>query len=190
MPYSTEHKAQSRDKILSSAIMLFARKGFDNVTLDELMIHAGLTRGAFYAHFKSKQHLYSEAIIAAANKSHIADDANTIHHPDPCSVLPTLIDNYLSKAHVESSDSPCPLAFLVTDVANREPIVRDTYTKVFKGLSSRIKSMAAHEEESQALATAALMIGGVAIARALDDDQTKEQLLSACRDMAKSLINN
>ena len=55
MPYSAEHKARSREKILEAAVRLFAFRGFDQVSLDDLMQEAGLTRGAFYAYFVSKQ---------------------------------------------------------------------------------------------------------------------------------------
>ena len=54
MPWTTEHKQKSREKILSSAARLFTKKGFDAVSIDDVMRLAGLTRGAFYAHFKSK----------------------------------------------------------------------------------------------------------------------------------------
>jgi len=69
MPYSKEHKKQTRQKILNSAITLFSTRGFDQVSINDLMKHAGLTRGAFYAHFESKQAVYSKAIIAGARNS-------------------------------------------------------------------------------------------------------------------------
>ena len=69
MPYSKAHKENTRKKILRSAITLFSSKGFDQVSIDDLMAHANLTRGAFYTHFKSKQSVYSKAIIAGAKKA-------------------------------------------------------------------------------------------------------------------------
>ena len=60
MPYSKEHKAKSRERILQSAYQLFATRGFNQVTIDEVMQDCSLTRGAFYAHFISKSDLYSE----------------------------------------------------------------------------------------------------------------------------------
>lgn len=72
MPYSKEHKAETRQKILKSAHKLFSAKGFDQVSIDDLMQHANLTRGAFYAHFKNKQSAYSEAIIEGVQKSKMA----------------------------------------------------------------------------------------------------------------------
>ena len=69
MPYSPEHKQNSREQILSGAMNLFSRKGFSNVSIDEVMAEAGMTRGAFYAHFESKSVLYAEAVMFAALNS-------------------------------------------------------------------------------------------------------------------------
>jgi len=62
MPYSREHKTKSRVRILNSALRMFSEGGFEQVTIDKVMTHAGLTRGAFYAHFSSKEDLYAKAI--------------------------------------------------------------------------------------------------------------------------------
>jgi TetR/AcrR family transcriptional regulator, transcriptional repressor for nem operon len=62
MPYSAEHKENTRQRIITSAARLFNRKGFSEVTISEIMITAGLTHGGFYRHFKSKDELYSEVI--------------------------------------------------------------------------------------------------------------------------------
>ena len=73
MPYSQEHKAQSRQRILSSAYKLFSLKGYKNVSINEIMADATTPRGAFYAHFSSKSQLYKEAIHHAANQSQIVE---------------------------------------------------------------------------------------------------------------------
>jgi len=54
MPYSLKHKRDTRDKILESARRLFNKKGFSEVSIDEVMENAGLTRGGFYRHFRYK----------------------------------------------------------------------------------------------------------------------------------------
>ena len=62
MPYSPKHKRESREKILESARRLFNKKGFSEVSIDEVMENAGLTRGGFYRHFRDKDELYAEAV--------------------------------------------------------------------------------------------------------------------------------
>lgn len=189
MPYPESHKPRSREKILASAIELFSGRGYDNVTIDEVMAHAGMTRGAFYAHFGSKQQLYSEAIVAAAQRSPLLN-----HDRGDCSArerLNQLLKGYLSLAHLGNQSTPCPLAFLVTDIANREAEVRDAYTRVYKGFSREIGKLLAEQGDERgdtALALTALMIGGVALGRALNDDKVVVKLLVACRNAGDGLI--
>ena len=59
MPYSPEHKRDTREKILESARRLFNRKGYSGVSIEEIMNAAGLTRGGFYRHFSGKDELYA-----------------------------------------------------------------------------------------------------------------------------------
>lgn len=191
MPYSTEHKQRSREKILASAIRLFSNKGYDGVTIDQLMTDAGLTRGAFYAHFGSKSELYAEAVLAAAMQSPIASGA--CPGEEGRDWVRRTASLYLSREHLEQEDFPCPLAFLATDVANREPAVRNTYTRVYaefvRVLQSHLPTEASTTKGSElSWAMAALMIGGVAVCRALNDETTIDRVLVACRQAVEGLV--
>ena len=62
MPYTTEHKQRTRERIVESARELFNREGFVDVSIDQIMGHAGLTRGGFYNHFETKEDLFLEVI--------------------------------------------------------------------------------------------------------------------------------
>src|ERR1700722_6014302 len=62
MPYSLKHKQETRERIVKSARRLFNRRGFTEVTIDQIMKHAGLTRGGFYKHFDTKEQLYADAV--------------------------------------------------------------------------------------------------------------------------------
>jgi len=190
MPYSAQHKSKSRLRILASAYKLFSAKGYDNVSINKIMNKAKMTRGAFYAHFKNKSTLYYEAIKHAAEKSGIMkqkpDDV------DGKSWVQKLLTGYLHKNNLSGESCSCPLASLVTDVVVREPIVRKTYTDTFKGMNDII---ATHTKtfskcgNDTILATSAMIIGGLAIARALDDTILSEQLLETCRVEAMHLLN-
>jgi len=192
MPYSKNHKAITRKEILNSAITLFSSKGFDQVSIDELMQHAGLTRGAFYAHFASKEAVYAKAIIAGAKRSRITHQKPKEMTEDAW--MKDLLFGYLSKDHITQKYSPCPLAFLVTDIANSEAEVRTTYTRMYKMLNKTIQAQVdknpdrVKPSEQEILATTAMMIGSVAIGRALNDDATTKKLLDSCRDATLTLL--
>ncbi len=187
MPYSSDHKQQSREKILDSALYLFTRHGYDSITIDQLMKHAGLTRGAFYAHFANKSEVYAEAILAALQRRpELMPADDNLNDKD---WLKQLFFNYLSHEHVNEKSSACPLAFLATDVANRDPAARDAYTEVYKQLSRLIgDKLMPHADHRSAFAITAMMIGGVALCRALSETKTSEQVLDSCRQTALRLL--
>lgn len=185
MPYPSTHKPQSREKILHSAAKLFSHQGFDNVSIDNVMADAGLTRGAFYSHFPDKSTLYAEAITYAA-KNRFAKYTREL---DPQGRLAVLLSSYLSREHFEQDTNPCPLAFLATDVSHRDPLVRNTYTRVYQGMVKWLDKLSSNSPmREQCLAATALMIGGVAIARALDDSATVDELLAACLQQSLVLL--
>jgi AcrR family transcriptional regulator len=74
MRYRPEHKLKTRRQIIESARRLFNRKGFAEVSIDEVMENARLTRGGFYRHFKDKEELYAEAV------RHFLNKGRTHHH--------------------------------------------------------------------------------------------------------------
>lgn len=184
MPYSKSHKENSRRRILDSAVKLFSAKGYDGVTLDELMQDAKLTRGAFYAHFDSKQTVYTEAVLHAACHSPVT----SLNEETDAATLKIMVRDYLDMSHVKQQGAICPLAFLVTDVANQQNEIRDTYTQVYKDVISRINSLPVIGDMDSALAISALMIGGVAVARALNDEELSRRLLEACYKTSEQLM--
>lgn len=195
MPYSKEHKSATRDKILTSAIELFSSKGFDSVSIDDLMSSAGLTRGAFYSHFANKKALYIEAINAAAKRGQINQTK-----PDDIELndwVARLVTLYMSEDHINQKMSPCPLAFLVTDIANSQSEVQSTYTQIFKRLNEAIHSGMCKVstqtgkptlDYSDVYAAVTMMIGSVAIGRALNDDALTEEMLESCRKNVLRLL--
>ena len=189
MPWPTEQKQITHERILGSAVKLFSARGFDNVTINDVMRDAQLTHGAFYAHFKSKHELYAGAITAATENSILAK----AQEEDGCENLDVtkLIAAYLVIDHVQQKTPPCPLAFLATDVANREEDVRLAYTKVYNDLITILNKKLNHlpSRKGRILALSALMIGGVAISRALYDEQVVMDLLGACREYGGELLD-
>ncbi|WP_417331041.1 TetR/AcrR family transcriptional regulator [Halomonas cupida] len=178
MPWKAQHKEESRERILAAAAGYFTSRGFDAVSIDEVMQQAGMTRGAFYAHFSSKAELYAHAIRQAAE--HGVEQLDRLATPQQ------RIDAYLSQS-TNHHDAACPLACLVSDVAQRDDRVRATYTALLEGFLQRFQS---GEEESggrqQALMQAVAMIGSLAMARTVDDPELAAELLDAGRTLASN----
>lgn len=192
MPYTPEHKQRSRTKILGVASKLFAERGFDSVTIDQITAAAGMTRGAFYAHFENKAALYAESITTAALNNPRARDF--IKDGSSLEQLYQLAGSYLSRDHVDGCSEPCPLGFLVTDIVNREPQARHAYTHVYQRFVSRIAEQIPgrnrSEKEQRAYTITALLIGGVALGRAIGDDKTVDALLESCLQGVERLLED
>ncbi|WP_087023989.1 TetR/AcrR family transcriptional regulator [Thaumasiovibrio subtropicus] len=183
MAWPSAQKERSRLQILQSAGELFTAKGFDSVSIADVMTHAGMTHGAFYAHFKSKKALYVEALPFAAQRSfsnHQRDEQRTQQ----------ALASYLSEAHVEGRSPACPLAFLVTDVAAKEPDVKQAYTAAFKGFLKAIEHGDTSIDSQHSLVLSAMMIGGVAVARSLSDPELKAAMLAACLQHGEQLLGS
>lgn len=181
MPYTKEHKDHSRKLILESAFELFTAKGFEQVTVNEIMENCNLTRGAFYAHFSSKSSLYSETITFAASTSRITE-----LKPKNISEkkwLRRLLDGYLSIEHVKG-ERACPLAFLATDVVTRDSDAKSAYSKAYFGFNKIIMTYAKCYttcDEDEILSLTAMIIGAVAISRTMESQKDIKKILFSCR---------
>lgn len=177
MPWNQSHKEKTREKILAAAGDLFSEFGYDDVGIDKIMEAAGLTRGAFYSHFKSKSELYGESIITAAKLAYT--NYGCVEGAE--NILKRVAGRYLGQMDAMSDGQKCPLAALITDVSQRDDTVRDVYTRVFKGFVKRLQDIPGMTSE-KAMQNAVLMIGGVAIGRALSDENLKDELMRVCEE--------
>lgn len=183
MPYTKTHKNKTRERILDSSFRLFAIKGFKGVTIDDLMNNCSLTRGAFYAHFSSKAELYQEALKFRASCTKLANlKPESISNRQWLSLL---LDNYLSLEHVKGERSlSCPLAFLAIDINAQNNAIKTAYADTYHGMNKAIMEYAVSYtdcDEQDILSVTAMMIGAVAIARTLKNQDSIENLLTACR---------
>jgi AcrR family transcriptional regulator len=191
MPYPSDHKAKTRAKIVASARALFNRKGFDQVTIDEVMAHAGLTRGGFYHHFSSKDALYGEAVASIAGCSPFSRElarsrAKGIERSED-ELAHLLIDMYLADEMLVNIDDQCPLYALPSDVARSGKAPRTAYTKIIEGMASVFRG-SREEPDASALAAVALCVGGMVLARTTHDPSLAKNLRVAVREAAHDLV--
>jgi len=192
MPYSTEHKAKSRAKIVESARILFNRHGFQDVTIDMVMKKAGLTRGGFYNHFKSKEALYQAAVSsflmgrgAEWRKDAGVDPANPTDE-----MTRQMIESYLSVDHFGDLDGQCPMIALPSDIARSNPQVQAAYQQLLSAMVGMFENgLAATPDHARqtALSLAALCVGGMVLARTLPDSSLASEIRIAAQKTAVDL---
>ncbi|SFS01632.1 transcriptional regulator, TetR family [Dyella sp. OK004] len=194
MPYSTEHKQKTRERIVECARELFNRRGFAEVSIDEIMQRAGLTRGGFYNHFKAKEELFAEAIAAYQNFNPAQRWKEFDFDNGDCGATHArqLVNAYLSNAHLEDIEGHCPMIALPSDTARASPRVKQAYRDLLErmaGLLAEGMSLPDGADRRQrGLAMAALCVGGMVLARTVDDPAFGDEVRLAARAMALELI--
>lgn len=182
MRYSRERKRATRQKIVQSALRLFAARGFSATSIDDIMRECGLTRGGFYAHFASKSELYREAIGNAGPLGELVGGHGDKHGTN------CWIDAMLAACLDRER-----LAFFATDVASDEPEVRAAYTDAFRNMGAKLRSCSAALapcSEELVLSATAMIVGALAVAHTTDDPDLQNKLLASCRENARSLLED
>lgn len=194
MPYTAQHKARTRAKIVESARVMFNRRGFDQVSIDEIMAHAGLTRGGFYNHFSSKDELYGEAIrsFLTCNPFTRQEAASTCSPPRPQELARRLIELYLSDVILADVDQHCPLVALPSDAARAGLQPRAAYTQLVEGMLSVFEAAFPDDADGRrnAMLILSLCVGGMVIARTTDDPELRTTLRAAARAQALDLLGS
>ncbi|MEG3192680.1 TetR/AcrR family transcriptional regulator [Lysobacter sp. D1-1-M9] len=194
LPYSPDHKNKTRARIVEAARLLFNRHGFDCVSIDMIMQEAGLTRGGFYSHFKSKEALYSAAVASflMGRGAQWRADAGVDPNRGEASMAVQMIEGYLSAAHLGDRDGQCPMIALPSDIARSNPEVRQAYQHLLESMVWLFESNlqdATPEGRQRALSLAALCIGGMVIARTLPDSAMAGDIRAAAFSAAMQLVD-
>lgn len=192
MPYSPEHRAQVRDRIVSSARRLFNRHGFNAVSIDDVMAEAGLTRGSFYAYFDSKSDLYASSVTAVLDEKQIRNWDGVSIDPRAAQASAEIIGDYLSVGHFENVDGSCPLIALPNDVSRTEESVKRAFESVLRALIDIFEQGLERKGDgarTRALAIASLCVGGMVLARTVEDRTLGDELRAAARHVALSLAH-
>lgn len=187
MPYPPEHKAETRSRIVASARRLFNRRGFAEVTIDEIMSDAGLTRGGFYNHFATKDELYAEAISQAIEQEAKDPDGKLLDFSLPPEELARhMIAAYLSDDHFQNVDGTCPLIAFPSDTARGGKPVKQAYQKVLSAMVSMFEASQSDRDDARqrAITMATLCVGGMVLARAVDDPKFSGEIRAASLEVA------
>jgi len=197
MPYAKSHKAKSKDLIIDSAIDLFSRYGFNKVSIGQIMSSAKLTHGAFYAHFKSKEALYSESFIKTLKGSRTS---RLVKGPLAVKHLTALVTNYWNLGELEKKSKPGPETILFNEIGNENANVKNLFEESYQSLKKMIETRIAalsklkrlhFEPGSDAIAEKsrailASLVGAVVVAKSISDKDEQRKILEAAQ---KQILN-
>ncbi|NEC85495.1 TetR/AcrR family transcriptional regulator [Streptomyces sp. SID12501] len=178
MRYGTEHKQATRQRIIEAAGRRFKRDGIDGSGISTLMSDAGLTNGAFYTHFASKDDLVATAVADQLR----TQNANIVAQATPGRAgLEQIARWYLSAQHRDSPDDGCPSAALLDEIRRCTDPTKEAYTdgvlKVIDGIAARLAPDDPLSARTKALSAYAMMAGTLQLSRALTDRRLADELL-------------
>ena len=184
MRYSLEHKAENHEKILSVAARSFRERGGDSSGVGKVMKKAGLTKGGFYRHFRSKDDLFVEAVARALDETGRGMVEVAKSAPEG-QALRAIIERYLSTGHANSPGSGCVRATLGPELARKPLAVRQRIEALLEAYRERLSSFMPGRTREERLAKVRLlfpsMAGVLMMVRAVPDPQRREQRLAEAR---------
>jgi AcrR family transcriptional regulator len=189
MRYPSDQKAKARQAILQAGAKALRTNGFNGIGVDGLAASAGVTSGAFYSNFPNKAALLEEIIASRLGDPFIDTESGSLAERQDR--LREFLAMYISAAHRADPADGCVMPTLSADVARASPQIRDAYqhnmlelvrkmSNVFEGPESR--------REQRAWSIIAIMVGAVAIARAMPDGEAADRAIEAALQTALSLV--
>jgi TetR/AcrR family transcriptional regulator, transcriptional repressor for nem operon len=181
MRVSRIQAADNRQTVINVASRLFRERGFNGIGLKDLMEGAGLTQGAFYKQFASKEDLAVQAsrraVESASRRWAAAAEAN------PKDPLGAVIAFYLSMGHREEIGDGCPVVALGSDAARQGADVKASFEvgikKYLEMLEPWVGEPDGEDSTDKAMATLSTMVGALVLSRAVNNKRLSKRLLQA-----------
>jgi len=187
MRYDKGHKDLTRQRIVEIASRQFREHGVAAVGLAGIMTAAGLTNGAFYTHFESKEDLVRTVLSNALGKREATLRASS----EQGAGLEATIRDYLCARHRDAPGRGCPTAALVAEIARHPKATRDAFTaKVSEFIvliASQIRTGSARGRRANAVAIYGMMVGMLQLARAVNDKVLSDEILESGVNAALAL---
>ena len=183
MRYGKGHKQATRQRVFKAAGRRFKQDGIDGAGVATLMSDAGLTNGAFYAHFASKEDLVA---------STVADQLREQRERYSTQSLEEIVRGYLSPQHRDDREDGCPSAALLDEIARSSDAVKRAYTDgqiaIIDDAAARLAPDDPESARAQTLSVFALMVGTLQVSRALADQRLADEVLEQGLQNALALL--
>ena len=190
MRYGKDQKQATRQRVVDAAGRRFKADGIDGAGVAAVMSDAGLTNGAFYGHFTSKEDLVANVLADQLRAQRQSLDSE----PSDRAGLEAFIRSYLSPQHRDQCADGCPSAALLDEIARRPDATRQVFTDELMGviddIASRLDPKHVDAARTDALTLFGLMVGTLQLARALTDRDLSDQLLARSVETALKLLDD
>lgn len=193
MRYPPEHKARAREALLEAGARALKTCGFNGIGVDGLAAAAGVTSGAFYSNFPSKEAMLEAVIDAQGVGEPFLSDTDSATLAEGRARLISFLEDYISAHHSADPAEGCVMPALSADVSRAQPSVKDAYARKMTALVDRIAGMLdgdASERNRRAWSIVALMVGAIVISRGLpEQSESRTAPLDSALSTASALID-
>lgn len=176
-------KEQTRALILAGAGRTFRSHGFGGAGVDGVAKAAGVTSGAFYAHFKSKADAFRETVSVGLADLECA--IRGLRAEAGKKWVEQFIDFYLGEKRTCAAADSCALQSLTGEVARADEETRETFEARLSGIidatAEGLDAPSVKARRQEAIVMLALLSGGVSLARAVNDPALSQEIAAAIR---------
>lgn len=190
--YKVEQKEQTRERIIAAAGRVFRKGGYSGIGVDGLAKEAGVTSGAFYGHFASKEDAFKEAVIFGLNELKVGLDYFQSEYGSKW--IEPFIDFYLGEKLTCDLTKACSMPALTPEVSRSNNAIREVYQieleKILEAIAKGLPQKKPEERSQRAWAFICLLSGGVTTIRALADKEFSNEAIQAIRKAAIAIAEN
>ena len=177
MRKSNKEAAETRRAIVAAAADHIRRTGIAEASLADIMAGAGLTHGGFYKHFRDREQLIAEALVAAGEAA--AEKLSEIRSEKG---LNAALDSYLSADHRDAETPTCPMGALGSEAARGSGRTRAAAAAVIERMIGILAEDASSAEvRGEALVDYATMVGAITLARIVSGTPLSDEILDRTR---------
>jgi TetR/AcrR family transcriptional repressor of nem operon len=191
MRHSKAEKAKTHRRIVAIASRRFREEGIAGIGIADLMKEAGLTVGGFYKHFASRDDLVAEALGSVLEMW--KRQVNAAASGGPPVTYQSLVDDYLSEAHRDHPGTGCAVSALAGDIARSDKRTRAVVTRQIRDNIALVATLipGGNKKEnvsarSQAVLAYCALVGAMAVARAVSDEQLSREILKTVGRLLKN----
>ena len=189
MRYPSDQKARAKQAILQTGARALRTNGFNGIGVDGLAASAGVTSGAFYSNFSNKEALLEEVIETCLGEPFIDSESGSLAERQEH--LKEWLAMYISADHRADPASGCVMPTLSADVARSNPKIRAAYKRKMLALvrkMSNVLDVTGPDREQRAWSIVTMMVGAIAISRAMPDGEEADRTLDSALQTAIALI--
>jgi AcrR family transcriptional regulator len=189
MRYEKGRKDVTRRRIMKVATLRFKEQGLEGAGLKSIMADAGLTNGAFYSHFASKDALVRESVEVAFEG--LQEDLVRVARQGG---LEAVLRQYLSAEHRDNPGSGCPSAALLPELGRHSEDIRKSYTARFNAfvecIAEYLPATGPENKERVARALFGLAVGSLQLARAVSDQHLSTEIMEGAIQAGLQLVTS